>query len=64
MITLAAFNLMLPFAFALLMIYALFRFIKLIVKLALIVLLFTALGSGLVYTPGYQAVIHLITGGL
>lgn len=64
MSALAAFNFMLPFAVAGLGVYLFIRFALVILRLVLIVLLFTALGSGLVYTPGYQAVIHLITGSL
>lgn len=62
MTALAAFHMLLPFAVAVLMIYTLFRFIRVVVRLALIIVLFTALGSGLVYTPQYQAFIHLVTG--
>jgi len=60
MTTLAIFNMLLPASIAVLGVYLFIKFALVIMRLALIVLLFTALGSGLVYTPEYQAVIHTL----
>lgn len=53
---------LLPIAFVIVLSVMALKFAVTVVKLLGILLLFTALGSGLVYTPFVRATLHLLFG--
>lgn len=51
-----------PFAVALAVLWFGFKLARYMFKIFLILVVFTMMGSGLVYTPEYQQIIHFLLG--